>query len=702
MTLLPQLYMADSFLEAFDKLPLTPRKKVREFLIKFRHDPTAASIHYEPIHDTRDGRVRTVRIDLTYRAVVLHPEGGAEYVLVWVDHHDDAMNWAKNKLFPVHPATGALQALDLQMVEVANRRAAEKPAAKPLAAYALFETFDDADLLRTGVPEMLLPSVRALHDEEELERLRPFLPAEAYEALFYIASLGCSVDEALLHAGAPHEHVAETASVASALAHPDSQRRFHLIESTEELDEILDAPLAKWRIFLHPSQARLVERHFNGPARVLGGAGTGKTVVAMHRARHLARNIFTAPDDRILFTTFTRNLAANIRQNLENLCGAEMARIEVTNLHAWAMELLRRYGEPVTIVEEDARRQCWRNAMERAGGAWDETFVQREWTAVVQAQGLDQRAGYLRVSRQGQGAPLTRSQRAELWAIFAAYRTELERLGRMEWPDVIRRATQLLAARPVTLPYRAILVDESQDLDAGELRLLRAMVPEGANDLFFVGDAHQRIYGQPVVMSQCGIAIRGRAARLRINYRTTEEIRRWATGVLGGAAIDDLDGGRDDLTAYHSILHGLPPTVRRFATLAAELAFVLDEIRTLRETTEFDRICLVARTHWQLRDELLPALRAAGIPYLLLEAETPDYIGSGVRLATMHRVKGLEFEHVLIAGVNAGVIPPAGVVAEEEIVRERCLLHVAASRARETLTVTGWGETSPLVETLGE
>jgi len=303
MTLSPQLYMADSFLEAFDKLPLTPRKKVREFLIKFRNDPTAASIHYEPIHDTRDERVRTVRIDLTYRAVVLHPEEAAGYVLVWVDHHDEAMDWARNKVFPVHPATGALQMLDLQRVEAANRRAAEAPPVKALAAYALFETFKDADLLRAGVPEMLLPSVRALHDEDELERLRPFLPAEAYEALFYIASLGCSIDEALLHAGALVEPEAATVDVAVALAHPDSRRRFHLIESTEELDEILDAPLAKWRIFLHPSQARLVERHFNGPARVLGGAGTGKTVVAMHRARHLARTVFTAPDDRILFTT---------------------------------------------------------------------------------------------------------------------------------------------------------------------------------------------------------------------------------------------------------------------------------------------------------------------------------------------------------------------------------------------------------------
>ncbi len=363
MTLTPNLYMADSFLESFDRLPMGQRKKVREFLGKFRSDPTAAGINYESIRDMRDDRVRTVRIDLAYRAVVLHPRSGADYVLVWVDHHDEAMAWAKNKLFPMHPATGAIQVLDLELVEEANSRAADELAAKPLDAYALFETFADADLIRAGVPEMLLPSVRALHSADGLERLRPYLPPEAHETLFYIANLGCAVDEALRHAGVETEAPVD---VSLALEHPDSRRRFHLVESAEELDQILDEPMAKWRIFLHPSQARLVERHFNGPARVLGGAGTGKTVVAMHRARHLARNVFTAPGDRILFTTYTRNLAANIRENLENLCGSEMARIEVANLHAWAMQLLRQAGRPVTIVEEDEQRQCWRNAMEAA------------------------------------------------------------------------------------------------------------------------------------------------------------------------------------------------------------------------------------------------------------------------------------------------------------------------------------------------
>ncbi len=458
----------------------------------------------------------------------------------------------------------------------------------------------------------------------------------------------------------------------------------------------------KWRIFLHPSQARLVERHFNGPARVLGGAGTGKTVVAMHRARHLARSVFTGAPDRILFTTFTRNLAANIRQNLENLCGPEMERIEVTNLHAWAVRFLHGLGRPVAIANEGEIRQCWRNAIEQTRlQGWNEGFLQHEWATVIQAQGIQDRSTYLRASRQGQGAPLNRNQRAIVWPVFEAYRSELARLGKLEWPEVIHLARLALEKQQAPPPYCSIVVDETQDLDPEELRLLRTMVPAGPNDLFFVGDGHQRIYGRPVVMSQCGIVIRGRAAKLRINYRTTAEIQRWATGVLTGVAVDDLDGGEDELHTYHSLMNGPPPNVRSFATLVEECAYVIDEVRALLETTDPERICLVARTHSQLRDDYLPALRAAGFDFLLLEADTPDYAGSGVRLATMHRVKGLEFEHVLIVGLRAGVVPPPQAITEEDLLRERCLLHVAASRARETLTVTAWGTPSVLMDLPG-
>lgn len=696
----PNVYIADTFLQSLTALPQSQQKKVREFIGKFRHDPTAASLNYEPIHNVRDDRIRTVRIDLAYRAVVLHPEAGKDYVLVWVDHHDEAMDWARTKIFSVHPATGAVQALDVQIAEAVNLPALDQ-AVKPQANVdVLFGWLDDNALARIGVPAVLLPAIRALHNSEDLEHAHPYLPQEVYERLFWIANEGCSVEQALEYTSAAVADTIDTTDLATALAHPDSRRRFHLVESAEDLDSILDAPLEKWRIFLHPSQERLVSRNFQGPARVLGGAGTGKTVVAMHRARHLARDVFTAPQDRILFTTFTRNLAINIEQNLRNLCGSEFARIEVRNLHAWVLHFLNARGRYPAIVDEDERKQCWRNAQERSGvHGWSLAFLHREWEAVVQAQGISDRDTYLHAPRQGQLRALSRPQRGQLWQVFAAYRAELDRLGKVEWQDLVRDARQLLESGSVLLPYRAIVVDETQDFTAEDLRLLRSMVPDGPNDLFFVGDAHQRIYGYPVVMQQCRIAIRGRSAKLRINYRTTEEIRRWATSILVGSEFDDLDGAADDLAHYHSLLRGIKPNVRVFSTREDECDYLVQELQALCETARPETICLVARTHEQLRSHYLPALQRSGLPYLFLDRDTPEYAGTGVRLATMHRVKGLEFAHVLIAGMNDHWMPPRGLDAgdADAFQSERCLLHVAATRARESLTVTGWGKPSSLL-----
>ena len=529
-----------------------------------------------------------------------------------------------------------------------------------------------------------MPSAQALDD------LQPYLPEEAYEALFWIANLGYSIDQALAEVQRPQPEVpVDPQDLEQALQHPDSHRRFAVLESADELVEMLNAPLEKWRVFLHPSQAALVKRNFNGPARVLGGAGTGKTVVAMHRARHLAANVFSSGTDRILFTTYTRNLAQNIRTNLENLCGKEIERIEVVHLHSWAAGFLLTQGIRLVIADHDDVSRCWQKAFSAVGmGDWTRQFIVEEWEEVVQAQGITEQGDYLRALRAGRRTQLSRPQRAVLWEIFDEYRRNLAALGKAEWTDLVRETRLYLANNKTALPYRAIIVDEAQDMHPEELRLIRQMAPEGPNDLFLVGDAHQRIYARPVVLSRCGIQVRGRSSKLRINYRTTEEIRNWSMSILTGQPVDDLDGGIDAHSDYRSLLHGIAPTVRRFDTLAAERQFLVGEIQALGQMTALETVCLIARTRRQLLEDYLPALKEAGIPYLYLQADTPEYVGSGVRLATMHRVKGLEFLHVLIAGVNDGIVPYEGtfspldpeLTAESEL-RERCLLHVASSRA---------------------
>jgi len=703
-----QIAIGAEFLTAYAQIPRSQQKKVREFITRFQQDPTMHSINYEPIHDTLDSRVRTVRIGLDYRAIVLHPDAGDVYLLAWVDHHDEAMDWAKHKRFEVNPVTGALQLIDTEVVTAVQEVLAEEPeaAVKHLDDYALFETFPDKALLRTGLPELLLPTIRRLQTAADLEKIHPYLPAESYEALWWVANLGYSIEQALAEiATAKPAETVDVTDVDAALQHPDSQRRFAIVQSVSELQEMLNAPLEKWRVFLHPSQADLVQRRFNGPARVLGGAGTGKTVVAMHRARFLATNVFTRPTDRILFTTFTRNLADNIDGNLRHLCGPEMDRIEVVNLHRWAVGFLRNQGFTIDIASEDEIDQCWETAIRVAEtlGLSDD-FYPHEWDFVVKANGISDRAGYLRVSRRGQGTALNRVQRAAVWEVFAEFQRQLDSLGKMQWVDAFTQARFYLEQKGNILPYRAVVVDETQDLFPEELRLIRQLVPEGPNDLFLVGDAHQRIYGRPVVMSSCGINIRGRSRKLRINYRTTEEIRNWAVSVLTGEPVDDLDGGTDDQLGYRSLLHGMSPTIEHFTTLAEEQDYLVMAIESLiSEGVEPSTICLAARRNRQVESYQV-ALRAAGLETLYLQSRTRDADGPGVRLATMHRVKGLEFAHVLIAGVNEGIVPfiykDGEPLDKEDLLQERCLLHVAATRARDTLTVTSYGRPSSFLAAL--
>ncbi len=703
--------ISDDFLEAYAEIPRFLQKKVRNFVTKFKQDPTSHSIKYESIHDMRDERVRTVRIDKAYRAIVLHPSKGDVYTLLWVDNHDEAMAWARHKEFSINPRTGAMQVLDTEAItqvtaEIQREQTAE-PETKPLQEYALFETFADDELLRTGVPQILLPAVRALKTADALEKLEPHLPAEAYEALFWIANLGHSVDQAIneVTTAKLEAEVVDTEDIETALQHPDSQRRFKIIETEDELEAMLDAPLEKWRVFLHPSQADLVEKEFNGPARVLGGAGTGKTVVAMHRARYLAREVFTQPSDRILFFTFTSTLAHNVQQNLRNLCGAEVARIEVVHLHKWAVGYLRQQRIRVDVLAGQALQDLWRQTLTAVGGAeFEAAFYQAEWENVVKANRITERGDYLRVPRRGQGSRLSRLQRTAVWDVFKKFRQSLTDMGKIEWNDVPALARQQLEQQSHNpLPYRAIIVDEVQDLFPEELRLVRAIVPEGPNDIFMVGDAHQRIHSTvPVVMSRCGLEIRGRARKLKINYRTTEMIRRWSLGVLEGITIDDLDGQTDEHRLYTSLRKGVAPTVKNFASLAEERQFVIEQIERLvvMENVKPQFICIVMRES-RMNKNYTRGLEQAGIPYLSLRRDTPDDASEGVRLATMHRVKGLEFTHIFIVGANAGVLPSKYIVAEdEEALRERCLLHVAATRARDTLTITSYGQPSPFITSL--
>jgi superfamily I DNA/RNA helicase len=498
----------------------------------------------------------------------------------------------------------------------------------------------------------------------------------------------------------------DTKDFAAALKNEDSQRRFHVVETDQEMAEIMAAPLEQWRIFLHPKQRQLVRMQANGPVRVLGGAGTGKTVTAMHRARYLAEEVFFGREDRILLTTFTKNLATDISQNLRKLCSDDKAwgRIDVQHLDGWVSNFLRTQGFRPDIVY-DSDNDAWKNALQEAPKnlGLPESFYRMEWEAIVQAQNITSLDQYLSAPRIGRGTRLSRDAKKSVWPVFQEYRAQLNESGKKEYVDLIRDARQLIETKHLRLPFKAVIVDEAQDMSAEAFRLLRCLVAPGPNDLFIVGDAHQRIYRHKVSRGKCGIDIRGRGKKLKINYRTTDEIRRFAVDLLEGRTIDDLDGSEDDQKGYMSLSHGAAPKVTVSDNAQDEAAYITSHIQALEsEGVPLSSICVVARIH-RLVEFYGLHLRSAGLPVYEIKRDSPEHRDRpGVRIATMHRVKGLEFEHVIVAAANDNIIPlPIALAGADDAITsrdietgERALLYVALTRAKRSALITSYGTPS--------
>ncbi len=706
-----RLAISDEFFDAYSRLPRNTQDKVSKFINRFRQAPTSAGINYETIKNGQSKLMRSVRIDEAYRAILLKPDTGNVYILLWVDHHDDAYDWAQRKTCIVNAESGALQIIDVEEAKAATAELSQRHAA---TTPGRFQAVKDKHLMRLGVPQILLPAIRRVVTDDDVEELLPHLPREASDALLMLAS-GYELDEVFRQL--ERSQVSKNADpddLVAALDNDDSLSRFVVITDDTELEEMLAAPLEKWRVFLHPSQRKLVEKDWSGPVRVLGGAGTGKTVVAMHRAKWLAQKRFTDPSDRILFTTFTKNLAVDIEANLNTICTPElMRRIQVVNLDSWVAKFLRQEGVDTKMVYGNIAYTLWEEAYTLApvelGFSLD--FYKNEWQDVVLDQGCQTLRDYLRARRVGRGTRLNRTQRQEIWPVFDEYRNLLLAQNLREPDDAFRDAAGLITNRGQdSLPYQAVIVDEAQDMSPAAFELLRAISgPPRSNDLFIVGDAHQRIYGKVVTFSHCGIDIRGRSKKLRLNYRTTDEIRHWATAVLAGLTIDDLDGGTDSLTEYRSLVHGEVPVVKGFATPEDELKFLEQTLRTIQaEDKTLAGVCLAFRTN-ALMEKAETALQAMGLPVKRIHRNQPDNpMEDGVRIGTMHRVKGLQFNYVFLPSLNANVLPlQTGLehCADETAKQifttgERCLLHVAATRAKKQVFISYYGQPSSLFETV--
>ncbi len=725
------------------KLEPSLKKKAYAFLEKLGEDDTSPGLHVEPIAHSADEKVRTGRVDQFYRAVLFRVPSKSEpmYVFYGIWPHDEAIAVAKKTRLTVNPVNGVTEITTVAEALAPIQPVSPAPPAgpgKPVAASTtpqplLFGLSLDRKALVDvlGIDESLAVRALAAADENALMALAEDAIEWQGLALLDLAT-GLSVAEvqdklSLSEPPTPEAAVSDADRLVEGLRHPAAQMSFAWIENNAELRRVIEGgDFGAWRVFLHPEQRKYAKRSYSGPFRLSGGAGTGKTVVLLHRTRMLANR---EPDSRILLTTFTTNLADQLRTDLNRLdpalpkaAGLGEPGISVYGIDAVASAVLRQAGADIAgdaeAVLGAATTQllgrtpgnAWREALDAAGGELSTAlrspqFLAAEYAQVVLPNQITSREAYYKVRRPGRGVALDRAKRAAVWSIIEAYRAQARIAGSVDFPEAATiAAVHLRRAADINGEYVAdhVLVDEGQDLGPAHWQLLRALDGEHSDDLFIAEDSYQRIYGQRVTLSQFGIRIVGRSQRLTLNYRTTAQNLGYAINVLEGGAYVDLEAGQESIAGYRSARSGPAPRLIPCATLTEELDRAADLIRAwTAETDAPETIAILVREQRQ-RDRLVSGLAERGVTVRAVDRE---HIKPGQPIAmTMHRAKGTEFSKVLLFGVDQGAIPRplrdeqyAEDAWADALLRERSLLYVAATRARDELALSWSGDPSQLL-----
>ncbi|GAB7105719.1 3'-5' exonuclease [Streptomyces phaeofaciens JCM 4814] len=727
------------------KLPRPVKGAIYDFQHKFKTNPDSAGLRLKQLqgHD----KLHSARVNDEYRALLLRLADD-DWLIVSVKHRKDVYAHLDRLTYSVNRITGGIEYVDLQVVqEEVLSPAAPRPAeptgpveparpTEPAAPRPLFAKWSEEQLTDLGVAPSLVPVVAALTTEDQLLGLVEYAPQLTGEVLLALYD-GKEYDDVLEQVTAP---VAAPEPVDPEDFRAAAERPATIVTTTDDaLREALEGEdFGRWKVFLHPTQAKLVSRDYSGPARVGGGPGTGKTIVALHRVKHLVERLPAGRNKPVLLTTYNKNLAADLRSRLLALGGeALLSRVEISHVDQLALRTVREAepGNRKRIVDEAQAVREWRSLLDELGeDGWDAEFLHDEWTQVILGQAVTSRTDYFRARRAGRGRTVSRSERAEIWQLAERFAQRLDRLEVQTWDQIAERAAQLETERARRIQaidrqreeaggldnvhvadgsggwlryrYRHIVVDEAQDLRPAHWKMLRSMTAADRNDLFLVGDTHQRIYKNQVTLGSLGINIRGRSSKLSLSYRTTRQILRSALNVLGDEMYDDLDGGGETLAGYRSVLSGAVPDLHELGDWADEREAIAALIESWGQVPH-EQIAIAVPTN-DMASETAYTLAQHGIRALEIGPDGP-HGDSGVHIGTMFRFKGLEYQRMIIAGVTDGLVPRASVRQRRttdparyrtEMQRARSLLFVAATRARDSLDVFWHGEPSPFLQEL--
>ncbi len=698
-----QILIGRDFLEAMYRLPKVVQTKVMSFLDKIEENPTSSSLHIEQVDQFRDRTLRTARVDLNYR-MVLGVIGSEALCLLYVDSHEAAYRWGTNRSCVWNDYTHTVQIVNVEEVVEEVRRP------QSLAEeVSVFDGVEREKLLAIGVPEGLIGRVRGIRSEGDLEKLASVLPSEVYESIFYYMC------------GEPIDSIIATIAEGKAAEGEDKLRsgnnRRNFVELTDDdaLRRILELGMEEWQIFLHPSQRMLVDSDYKGTMKVSGGAGTGKTVAALHRLKRLCEE----PGARVLFT-YTKALSENLAEMIDKL-EVPKHRYELENIDGLLGKMAKEYkllgmeDEATMVLDYYGGRECavdlWKELLSGEDTVFTPEFLDDEYVSVILYFDNRSREDYLSQQRIGREKSLSRRQRIEVWGLvekYVALKRERRRVDRMELFNCV---TKYLYDNGIH-PFTNVIADEFQDFSNPELRFIRALVAKGRNDIFLTGDPLQRIYsGRRINFSAAGINVYGvRSRRLKVNYRTTEPIRRMAVSVVKGVEFDDMESGRETLEGYVSLIHdGVVPQYRMVGDDKEEACRVVEWLKECVESgIKLSEICIAASANSGLKS-METRLHGDGVAYRTIRGAKRDGDPEGVNLCTMHSLKGLEFRVVILIGVNEKNMPsklsrgyPFFTMSEQQqeeyLVSRRTLLYMAMTRARQLVYIIGYGVPSGLLK----
>ena len=712
--------IAATFIDSLARLTGEEQKAVKTTAFDLQLNPAKPGMSLHRLDKGKDRNFWSVRVSANIRLIV--HRSVSSLLLCYVDHHDRAYAWAERRKLEVHPTTGAAQLVEIRETVKEIIVPVYAQPKHPVEGTAcpdqtpMFGALSNDELLSYGVPPEWLNDVRSA-TEASLLGLIDHLPAEASEALLELATGGkprmadASILEEALEAPARADRLADSVAMVrqettEPFEHPDAQRRFRKIENSEELQRALEYPWDKWTIFLHPDQREWVQKDFPGPAKVAGSAGTGKTIVAVHRAVHLAR---ANPSGRVLLTTFSDSLAHALTIMLRRLLSAEPRlgeRIDVYSIRSVGLRLYKSNAASSALANPTVIRELIQAAAPTARPyRFTLPFLLSEWEKVVDPWQLDTWQAYRNVARLGRKTRLSEAQRKLLWAVFERVRRGLQERNLITEAQLF---TSLAAAIHMSrnVIYDHVVVDEAQDLSVPQMRFLATLGGNRPNGIFFAGDLGQRIFQEPFSWNTLGVDVRGRSRTLRVNYRTSHQIRSQADRLLA-QGLTDVDGTEEARSQTVSVFNGPPPTVRSFATEGEEIESVgqwlADHTASGIPPHEFG---VFVRSASQL-ERAQQAVKRAGMPFKILDEHIETTTGY-LSVSTMHLAKGLEFRAVVLMACDDEVIPLQArieTVGDDADLREiydteRHLLYVACTRARDHLLVTSVAPGSEFLDDL--